>query len=234
LEYPPELPIEIAHELLSDLNGQHSRFALLLGAGLPSELVSKIIKTFPKKNLKPDLEEIGFSLLKNNQNEAILTYSPPGMENPDNHENMSLALHVFKYLGYENVTIIDGVIPIDNNSESIFHVVDHINLTGINPLDYWMMPYEPKPFFLDVQDLYVTEGFKNLPKTAHLAISEETAASRHIDVKKTGAMVYGCAFCPESIISGYLGMKVLAIGVILPLSERIDRLTGRIFEIISE
>ena len=42
--------------------------------------------------------------------------------------------------------------------------------------------------------------------------------------EKAGALVYGYGFCPESIIAGYLGMRVLAVGITVPIQIPIRKL----------
>ena len=141
-EYPPELPAKIAGNLYREMDEVRPDSALLFGANIPHEHVKSIIDSCSKRKLSPDHEEIGFSFVERGD-KRILIYSLPEIGYPDYLENLSLVLHVFRMLGLETVAIINAVHYIKQDPPPIVLITDHVNLTGINPLDYWMMPYEP-------------------------------------------------------------------------------------------
>jgi len=211
--YPPELPMIIASRLANALNDKLPPEAFLFGSGFPHEIWTEIASNKSSENPGEENSEIGFHVISLCNKSTMLAYHPGVLdEESDIHEGLSLALHIFSILGFRIVTICDGVNAISTNNPPIFAINDHVNLTGINPLDYWMKHTDPVPFFLDVKDLYLSESSGN-KRNIHLATPKVSSFNSLIEAEKVGAISYGPAFCPETILAGYLGMKVRAIAV---------------------
>jgi purine nucleoside phosphorylase len=214
LQYPPEIPINTAQQVLIGSGVSEFKSSILLGPSLTDELKALITSRKHTLEIGKENEAMGFSLIDCGESPPSVCYSCDSDEPDDAIEKMSFAIHVFKWLGIESVMIIDGVSALGNINSAIVRIGDHINMTGINPLDYWMMPAEPEEFFLDAKSLYILENLSDYPSVTHLATSESTSEDILSKAMQTGAVTFGRAIVPESLIAGYLGMRVRALGLV--------------------
>lgn len=214
-QYPPEIPAVIAKRVKSDSGFDAFSSGVLLGPSLPDEIKNTITSRKNTLDTGKENESIGFYLINGNSNPNVICYSS---ENDDFHdvlERMSIAIHAFKWLGVESLMIIDCVTPFEKIDAEIVQIIDHINMTGENPLDYWMMTSEPEEFFLDVKSLY--DSCKATDSNSVIHLATVNATSNDVIQKARDSKIaatYGRAFVPESLIAGYLGMKVIAIGLL--------------------
>lgn len=213
-QYPPEIPAMTAHLVRVGAGVNEFGSSILLGASLPDELKACLTARKHTLEIGSENESMGFSLIDCGKNPPCICYSCDNNEPDDVLEKMSFALHVFKWLEIKSVIIIDGVSALGDISSPIVRIDDHINMTGLNPLDYWMITNEPEEFFLDAKSLYVSEKLSDYPSVVHLAISESTSDDILSKAMHTGAGTFGRAIVPESLIAGYLGMRVSALGLV--------------------
>ena len=237
-EYPPEFPVSIAGRLKHAFGENLPEYAVLIGAYLQPKIRDSIFdfesnRMSVSNDSENEFNEMGFYVLTDGEKSNFLVFVSGEPGEYDVHEGQSLALHVFSYLGYETVVIMDGVKAVDAISEPII-ITDHINLTGINPLDYWMKVEEANPFFIDMKELYVQPKSNDLKSGTHIAVACELKNNVDNNIKKGKAICYGESICPESILAGYLGMKVLAIGFDDSSSEWAKNNRNTIFEIMTQ
>lgn len=205
-----------AQELRVGSGRNEFKSSVLLGVSLPDDLKALITSRKNTLEIGKLNEAIGFSLIGNGENPPTICYSCDNEEQDDVLEKMSFAIHTFKWLEIDSVIIIDGVSSLGkiNNESSIVRIDDHINMTGINPLDYWMMVDEPKEFFLDPKSLYCSDNPGDYQSVIHLASNETISDEVLIKAKESGAGTFGRSIVPESLIAGYLGMSVRAYGLV--------------------
>ncbi|MCD6218056.1 hypothetical protein J7L05_09385 [bacterium] len=232
-QYPPEIPINTARQVLIGSDVGEFKSSILLGPSLTDELKALITSRKHTLEIGSENESMGFSLIDCGENPPSVCYSCDSDE-PDNvFEKMSFALHVFKWLKIESVMIIDGVSALGEINSAIVRIDDHIDMTGINPLDYWMMPNEPEEFFLDAKSLYISEKLGDYPSVVHLATSESTSEDILSKAMQAGAGTFGRAIVPESLIAGYLGMKVSALGVVdIKGGDEAEKISDKILHLI--
>ncbi len=213
-QYPPEIPAMIAQQVRVGAGVSEFGSSILLGASLPDELKAYLTSRKHTLEIGKENESMGLSLIDCGKTPPSVCYSCNSDEPDDILEKMSFALHVFKWLEIESVMIIDGVKASSEIGSAIVRIDDHINMTGINPLDYWMMPAEPEEFFLDAKSLYISDNLSDYPSVVHLATSESTSEDILSKAIHEGAGTFGRAIVPESLIAGYLGMRVRALGLV--------------------
>ena len=205
----------IANRIKSSSGFDAFSSGVLLGPSLPDDLKKSLTSRRNTLDAGKENESIGFNLIDGGDNPNVICYSCDEEELSVVLEVMSVAIHAFKWLGVESLTIIDQVTPFTEFDHEIVHIDDVINMTFENPLDYWMMINEPDEFFLDVKSLYRSENSNCDNPVIHLATVDKTSKNIIQKARDFNAVAtYGRAFVPESLIAGYLGMKINAYGLL--------------------
>jgi hypothetical protein len=228
--YPPELPFGTAEFIRNSTGFPAFKSAVLLGPSLPDVFKTQLLSEKYCATMYTECNQVGFHLINNPNGIPLIAFSCFKEDTESEIEASSIALHVFKWLDVKSVLIVDSVNMYSKIDDTFIRLDDHINMTGFNPLKYWMMAEEPSLFFLDTKDLYHKEGLDGLPGGIHLGISEKT--DREIITKAKGhALTFGRSFVIEALIASYLGLDVYAIGVndsvmITDLESNIEKLVG--------
>ncbi|MFH1516051.1 MAG: hypothetical protein ABIG42_11410 [bacterium] len=212
--YPPEIPAVIAKRVKSSSGFDAFSYGVLLGPSLPDKIKNIITSRKNTLDAGKENESLGFHLINGGDNPNIICYSCDEDELTAVLERMSVAIHAFKWLGVEFLMIIDRVTPFNKFGNDIVCIDDYINMTGENPLDYWMMTNEPDEVFLDTKSLYRSVELNPERPVVHLATVNATSSEIIQKAGEFNAATYGRAFVPESLIAGYLGMKITALGLL--------------------
>ena len=212
-KYPPETPSVIAMNLKNDLGEIVARNGVLTGSGVP-EMVKRELRS--RKNtlkISAENENLGFSFFDSGNDTCAVVFENTNDDPEMIIESNAITLHAFKYLGIGRIIILDTVNLFEKSGDPFFRIDDHINLTSINPLEFWMMPEEPDPFFLDVKNMYSRDGLECLPGIIHAATSEGVENKMLDQARLSGADSFGNTFLPEAILARYLGMKISCIAI---------------------
>ena len=211
-EYPPEGPAILAGKLKDDLMRKSIRIGIILGPKIPQIIKTKFRSRENTLDISEENRNQGFSYLDTGDDTTSLVFENTHDDRESSIESNSIVLHTCKWLEIEKIVIVDVVELRDESDESFFRIDDHINLTGINPLKYWMMNDEPEPFFLDTKNMYEKTGLERLPGLIHVAIYADQIGDFQNAPDKSMQYSMGDQFLPESILVKYLGMNISCIG----------------------
>jgi purine nucleoside phosphorylase len=212
-KYPPETPLLIATNLKSNLEEVKAQNGILIGSGVPEIIKRELRSRKNTLNISAENENLGFSFLDTGNNTCSVVFENTNDDPEMIIESNAITLHAFKYLGIERIIILDMVSMFEKSDKAFFRIDDHINLTSINPLEFWMMFDEPDSFFLDVKNMYSKDGLDSLPGLIHAATVDGVDNKLLDQARLSGADSFGNVFLPEAILAGYLGMKVSCIAV---------------------
>ncbi len=117
----------------------------------------------------------------------------------------SVKSHIIKNKKKETsiIEITDYIYPIKKLSNKSYNIINHINLSGLNPLK--------GPNFISLTDLYTSKAgivVVGLKHGVHLNDKEKKI------LLKVGADAYCYNLVPTSIFSASLGLKVKGIGIV--------------------
>lgn len=213
-KYPPETPSVIALNLKGNLGDVVARNGIIIGSGVPEKIKQEFRSRKNTLNISIENENLGFSFFDTGNDTCSVVFENTNDDRESIIESNAIALHAFQRLGVVRAIILDMVNLFEKNENPFFRIDDHINLTSINPLEFWMMYGDPDPFFLDVKNMYSNEGLGNLPVLTHAAVSEGVAKTLIDQARISGADSFGNTFLPEAILARYLGMYVSCIAII--------------------
>lgn len=212
-KYPPETPSMIALNLKGNLGDVVVRNGIIIGSGVPEMIKQELRSRKNTLNISAENESLGFSFFDTGNDTCSIVFENTNDDSESIIESNAIALHAFQRLGVVRIIILDKVNLFEKSGNPFYRIDDHINLTSINPLEFWMMPDEPDPFFLDVKNMYSKDGLESVPGIIHAATSEGVDRTLLDQARLSGANSFGNTFLPEAILARYLGMIVSCIAI---------------------